>query len=260
VADLTWTCGPAASLAGFLAALTVLSGLAGDDLRLRGIAPRRPPAGSASGGATGRAVTPARRATWAGVVAGTAVGVVVGGTAGVVAGPVAGVVLARWLYRVEGRAAADRRAAARRSLPLAVDLLAACLASGSPQARAVRAVSAAVGPPLSDVLAPVAAHLAMGTDPSTAWASAAATADLGAVVAPLARVLGRAGTGARSAATLRRLSRELREELAADASVRAQAVGVRVAGPLGLCFLPAFVLLGVVPTAVGLLAATWGPA
>jgi hypothetical protein len=34
--------------------------------------------------------------------------------------------------------------------------------------------------------------------------------------------------------------------------VAARAVAVRAAAPLGLCFLPAFVLLGVVPTVLGL--------
>jgi tight adherence protein B len=33
--------------------------------------------------------------------------------------------------------------------------------------------------------------------------------------------------------------------------VRARQVGVLAAGPLGLCFLPAFMLIGVVPTVVG---------
>jgi hypothetical protein len=32
---------------------------------------------------------------------------------------------------------------------------------------------------------------------------------------------------------------------------RARTVGVRAAGPLGLCFLPAFMLVGIVPTVVG---------
>jgi pilus assembly protein TadC len=34
---------------------------------------------------------------------------------------------------------------------------------------------------------------------------------------------------------------------------RAQAVGVKAAVPLGLCLLPSFVLLGIVPLAVGLM-------
>jgi Flp pilus assembly protein TadB len=226
--------------------------------RLQDIASPVPRAGPPPGGADRVPASPFR-ATCVGVGAGIVLTVVVGGLGGAVAGAVAGVALARCLRRAEARPAADRRAAVRQDLPLAADLIAACVASGAPPARAVGAVAAAVGAPLLDVLAPVASDLALGTDPATAWASTVASADLGAAVAPLARVLGRSGTGARSAAALRRLSRGLREELAAEASARAQAVGVRVAAPLGLCFLPAFVLLGVVPTAVGLLGSAWGP-
>ena len=32
---------------------------------------------------------------------------------------------------------------------------------------------------------------------------------------------------------------------------RARSLGVRTAAPLGLCFMPAFIVLGVVPTVIG---------
>ena len=40
------------------------------------------------------------------------------------------------------------------------------------------------------------------------------------------------------------------------ALAQARALGVRSAGPLGLCFLPAFVLIGIVPLVIGLVD-TW---
>jgi pilus assembly protein TadC len=44
----------------------------------------------------------------------------------------------------------------------------------------------------------------------------------------------------------------LRSEADAVATARAERAAVMVAGPLGLCFLPAFVCLGVLPVVVGL--------
>jgi Flp pilus assembly protein TadB len=248
-----------ACAAGVAAALAVaLSAPAPPGERLaRIVGTPRPSAGASQG----RLAPGGRRrpTVAAAALCGVVVAVLVGGVAGLVVGAFAGGVLGRWLRRIEKRPDAERAAAARRELPLAADLLAGCLAGGAPPSRAVVAVAAALGPPLSVVLGPVAGQLSLGTDPSVAWASAVAQPGLGEVVRPLARVVGRSGTGARAAPALHRLACELREQAGAEASVRAQAVGVRAAGPLGLCFLPAFVLLGVVPSAVGLLASTWAP-
>ena len=41
-----------------------------------------------------------------------------------------------------------------------------------------------------------------------------------------------------------------------DAHARAERAGVLVSGPLGLCFLPAFVCLGIVPVVIGLAGTT----
>jgi pilus assembly protein TadC len=51
---------------------------------------------------------------------------------------------------------------------------------------------------------------------------------------------------------LERRARELREQAAAAAEALAHRAGVLVLLPLALCFLPAFVCLGVLPTVVGL--------
>ena len=72
--------------------------------------------------------------------------------------------------------------------------------------------------------------------------------------ATLLRTLRRSGhSGARLAAQLRVLADDLRAEAAAGARQRARRVGVLAVIPLGLCCLPAFMLLAVVPLAVGLL-------
>ena len=47
------------------------------------------------------------------------------------------------------------------------------------------------------------------------------------------------------------------EQARAEVEDRARRVGVRAAVPLGLCLLPSFVVLGIVPLAAALLADLW---
>lgn len=48
------------------------------------------------------------------------------------------------------------------------------------------------------------------------------------------------------------LAEQSRQEAAHSAVAAAERAGVLIAGPLGLCFLPAFVCLGIVPVVAGL--------
>ena len=74
------------------------------------------------------------------------------------------------------------------------------------------------------------------------------------VVGPLARDLARAvDSGAAVQTVLSRRGNEIQSERRAAVEARAKAVGVRTVIPLGLCFLPAFLLLGIVPVVAGLL-------
>ena len=50
-----------------------------------------------------------------------------------------------------------------------------------------------------------------------------------------------------------RLADDLAAARAAEVEERARAVGVKAALPLGLCLLPAFVLIGIVPLVAALL-------
>jgi hypothetical protein len=52
-----------------------------------------------------------------------------------------------------------------------------------------------------------------------------------------------------------RLAEELRERARADVEERARSIEVKAAAPLGLCLLPAFVVLGVVPMVAGVFGA-----
>ena len=137
-------------------------------------------------------------------------------------------------------------------LPLLLDLLSSCLVGGAALPEAARAVAAAVPGPAGRRLAGVAAMLAVGAPPHEAWAALSGTA-ADDPLAPAARALARAADGgAPVAAAVARLAAEARAEARGRVEQAARRVGVLVVAPLGLCFLPAFVLLGVVPVVAGL--------
>ncbi len=160
---------------------------------------------------------------------------------------VAGVV---WvlLGRTEDPAVVRRREALERDLPTGVDLLACCLGAGAAPESALVSVGQALGGPLGEELELIRHRLQIGIDPAQVWRSAAEHPQL----APLGRTVGRAHeTGAPVAEAVHRLGAELRDRARADIENRARTIEVRAAAPLGLCLLPAFVLLGIVPMVVG---------
>jgi hypothetical protein len=174
----------------------------------------------------------------------------VGGPAGPAAGAAAAVGVWVVIGRAEPPAVRRRREQARADLPHVVGLLAAALRSGAATGEAVRVVCAALPGPAADRLAPVAARLALGADPVRVWEQLAADDSLG----PLGRALARAQvTGAPVVRSIERLAEELAAGARADVEDRARAIGVKAALPLGLCLLPAFVLVGIVPLVAGLL-------
>ncbi|MFB8001664.1 type II secretion system F family protein [Nocardia sp. NPDC056000] len=132
------------------------------------------------------------------------------------------------------------------------DLFAACLRAGLPAAAAAGAVAPGAGEPLGSVLRRAAELLALGADPVAAWEQAAAgCADEG--VAALARMARRsARSGAGLATAVGELAEQRRGAVEDAAAARAERAGVLIGGPLGLCFLPAFVCLGIVPVVIGL--------
>lgn len=185
--------------------------------------------------------------TSCGLATGLLAAVVVGGGAGVLAGLVLG---AAALFGVRGWVGVPPSSP---TPPLhlagAWDLLAACLRAGLPVATATRCVADRLPGADGDVLRTVARLLAVGADPVQAWEPALTVA----ATAPLARAARRtARSGAALAAATDALAAELRSEAAADAEEHAQRAGVLITGPLGLCFLPAFFCLGVLPVVIGL--------
>ncbi|MFE9449068.1 type II secretion system F family protein [Streptomyces sp. NPDC006739] len=175
----------------------------------------------------------------------------IGGVVGALVGAGVAVALWRWRRR-EGEA--DRaqeidRARAARQLPLAADLLAACIAAGAGPVIAAQAVGEALGGPVGEGLARGAAEVRLGGEPADAWRRLAALPGAGA----LARLLERADeSGLPAAGPVARLASDARAEWTRAATARARRAAVLVSAPVGLCFLPAFIAVGVLPVVIGL--------
>ena len=91
----------------------------------------------------------------------------------------------------------------------------------------------------------------LGADPATAWAPPAG--DVDEQCRALLRLARRsAASGAALADSVAELAVESRHDAARAADAAAERAGVVIAGPLGICFLPAFICLGVVPVVAGL--------
>lgn len=129
------------------------------------------------------------------------------------------------------------------------DLLAACLRAGLPVPTAVSAVAGGLPANAAHALRASADLLALGADPDTAWAPAISCPDT-AAFARGARRTAQSGTALADLVT--DLAVAIRANTADAAEAAAQRAGVLITAPLGLCFLPAFVCLGVVPVIVGL--------
>lgn len=143
--------------------------------------------------------------------------------------------------------------------PLAVasclDVMAVCLGAGMAVATAASAAAASAPPKLTRVLRRAADLLALGADPVAAWTITpgrrAHEADC--QVDALLRLARRsAASGAALAQGVAELAEDSRHDAAQAATAAAERAGVLIAGPLGLCFLPAFVCLGIVPVVAGL--------
>lgn len=154
----------------------------------------------------------------------------------------------RWRRR---RRAATADPADALSLAAGWDLLAACLRAGLPVPTAVRAVAGDLPTQAAEALRGTADLLALGADPVAAWAPALncpATAEF----ARGARRTARSGTALAVVAS--DAAHDIRAAAGDAAEAKAQRAGVLITGPLGLCFLPAFVCLGIVPVVAGLAA------
>ena len=218
-----------------------------DDLPIAGAAAR-------TGGRVGRRIRRGAVREVATALGGLAAGAVaLGGTAGWSVGVAAGLAGWQWQRRRARLVGQDACGAdsttVERQLPLAAELLAACLAAGSGPAQAAEAVGRSTGGPLGDRLVRVAAELRLGGEPADVWGRFGSSPGCEG----LARCMERAGTtGVPPVQAVARLAAERRARRARAAAARARRAAVQVTGPLGLCFLPAFLAIGVAPVVLGL--------
>jgi Flp pilus assembly protein TadB len=148
----------------------------------------------------------------------------------------------------ESAASRRRRELLEGQLPHVVDLMVAALAAGAAPGTALARVAGVAGGAAAEELRPYAFRLELGGDPVTVWRSLAAHPQLGRLGAALLRS---AESGAQVTGALTRLAEELRSRERADVETRVRQVEVKAAVPLGVCLLPSFVLLGVVPLVAG---------
>jgi Flp pilus assembly protein TadB len=148
----------------------------------------------------------------------------------------------------ESAASRRRRELLEGQLPHVVDLMVAALTSGAAPGAALARVADVAGGPAAEELRHYASRLALGADPVTVWRSLAAHPQLGRLGTTLLRS---AESGAQVTGALTRLAEELRSRRRADVETRVRQVEVKAAVPLGVCLLPSFVLLGVVPLVAG---------
>jgi Flp pilus assembly protein TadB len=174
---------------------------------------------------------------WA--IAGAAAGMLLA-----VAATGAGVLAAR-------RGRPDRTLAAEPDTELAAgwELLAVCLEAGLPVALAVTAAAEPLRGAVGARLRRTAGLLELGADAEAAWL----TAEQLPALATFARAAGRsASTGSALAQVARAEAERIRAGLLDSAQAKAQRAAVLITAPLGVCFLPAFLVLGIAPVVVGL--------
>ncbi|HEX3211103.1 MAG TPA: type II secretion system F family protein [Actinomycetota bacterium] len=169
---------------------------------------------------------------------------------------VAVLVAAAWpiTARVVRRRAVGRRLAVRsRAAPAVLDLLGAALRAGLNPHKAVLRVAERAPDALRGDLSLAADVLRLGGSPAAALRAAADRSGLDELRAAAAALEVAERWGAPPAEALAARAEALRTRARLNAEAEAGRAAVRLAFPLVLCFLPAFVLLTVVPTVAGAL-------
>lgn len=180
---------------------------------------------------------------------------IVGGAVGWVIAVVGSTAVWATIGRMEPAWVRVDREQAQRELPHVIQLLAMVLNSGASLPDAVRQVAGALPGPATAALRHAEGRLSIGVAPDQVWGELAAQPGFERVGRALARSH---GSGVPVADVVRRLGVDLAREARAEAEDRARTVGVRAAVPLGLCLLPAFLLIGIVPVvAASLSAVVW---
>lgn len=137
-------------------------------------------------------------------------------------------------------------------VPLLLDLLGTALESGLTISNALQVVAQVSGGGIRESLFRVSAALEIGASWQDAWQGNTGSSELAALHAALS--FG-ALSGAGAAPLLYAEAAHIRKAGGRQAEKRAAALGVKLVLPLGLCSLPAFVALGIVPVVIAMVPA-----
>lgn len=169
-----------------------------------------------------------------------------------------GIVVIATIVLAGGQVAGRNRTTGALQAELAdtVELLAVCLAAGSSMRHALDVVAEVSGAETAVVLERVSGQLWMGVAEQQAWLELKSDPSWGAVASDVARS---ARSGTSLVEVLHVHAAEARLIAQEQALQRARTAGVRSVVPLMACFLPAFVLVGVLPIIAGLLSGLLSP-
>jgi pilus assembly protein TadC len=183
------------------------------------------------------------RVTLASALAGISAALLVGQPLAIAAGPTVFILSRALLRRLADRAAGPEPA---RVSAFAVELVAACLDAGATPAAALQAAGEHVPGALGEALSSAADALSAGAPVEEALPEAGP-------LAPVAAVFRRSSqTGSAMSEQLIGAAAQLRADEQFERLAKAHRVAVLSALPLGLCMLPAFLVLAVVPAVMGL--------
>ena len=156
----------------------------------------------------------------------------------------------RWLPAGAARPSAkSSRGTEASSVAGLLDLLATAMEAGMTLPQAISAIAELEESPAAAKLREVGQLLALGVSPTQAWRSAVDDRDLAAVAT--AAVRSSIG-GVTVADAAREAGREIRDRARVAADRAAARAEVTMTAPLALCFLPAFLCLGLAPVVIGL--------
>jgi pilus assembly protein TadC len=161
--------------------------------------------------------------------------------------PVFGVAVVLALGWLEPRSARRRRQQLITEVPQTLELLAACLAAGLPVRTACAAVVQSFDGAVADDLGQVLSLMDLGVADAEAWRTLHDHPQLGLAAADLSRSV---ESGTSTVEGLQHHAAAGREARRGALQVRARAVGVRSVLPMMMCFIPSFMLLGIVPAVV----------
>lgn len=142
----------------------------------------------------------------------------------------------------------DRTGESVYDVAAALDLLAMSLATGVAVVNSLESVAGVSGPRVSRQLREVAIAMQWGLPAGDAWAQVADVWQPAQQAFALAE-----STGAAPSGLLREAADTIRRDEATRLEAASARLGVLLVVPLGLCFLPAFFLIAVVPAVLSLM-------